>query len=118
MSEVEAPDELPCEKCGKMTAYDGVIETNPPCEHCGTPRPHTMTGSTGYCSLVFMIFFVGALLMVLIDPFGIGEGAIVIFVPIFLLMFLILFLRVVIVGRKMKREAIEKASQEKSLDEG
>jgi len=117
MSEVEAPDELPCEKCGKMTAYDGLIGAGLACEHCGTPRPHTM-GSTGYGGLVFMIFFVVALFMVLIDPFGMGEGAIVPIFGIFALMFLFFFLRVVIVGRKMKREAREKASQEKNLDEG
>ena len=117
MSEVEVPDELPCEKCGEMTAYNGVIGTDLPCEHCETPRPHTMTGPTGYGGRVFIIFFVVALLMVLIDPFGMGEGAIVILFPIFLLMFLILFLRVIIVGWKMKREAREKASREKNLDE-
>ena len=117
MSEVEAPDELPCEKCGEMTPYDGLINTRLPCRGCGTPHPHT-PGSTGFGAIVFMIFFVVALFMVLIDPLGMGEGAIVPIFGIFALMFLFFFLRVVIVGRKMKREAREKASQEKNLDEG
>ena len=114
MSEVDVPDELPCEKCGKMTAYDGAIQAKLPCEHCGTPRPHTMTGSTGYGGLVFMIFFVAAIPVALIF----GEAAIVILFPIFLLIFLIFFAWFVIVGMKMKREARRKALQEKNLDEG
>jgi hypothetical protein len=118
MSEVEVPDELPCEKCGEMTAYDGVIGDGLACEHCETPDPHTLTGLTGSGGLVFMIFFVVALFMVLIDPFGMGEGAIVPIFGIFALMFLFFFLRFVIVGMKMKREAREKAAQEKSLGEG
>ena len=118
MSEVEAPDELPCEKCGEMTAYDGVIGDGLACEHCGIPRPHTMTGSTSYGGLVLMIFFVVAFFMVLIDPFGMGEGAIVPIFGIFALIFIFLFFRVVFVGIKMNRESREKASQEKNLDEG
>ena len=115
MSEVEVPDELPCEKCGKMTAYDGLVGSLPPCEHCGAQTPHTMTGSTGCWGMPFLVFFVGAFLMVLIDPFGMGEGAIIILFPIFFLMFLALFSLFIFVGLKVKREERKKAAKEKSL---
>ncbi len=108
------PSQLPCEKCGKMTTYDGLIGTSTklPCGHCGTPRPHTMRGATGCGGGIFMIFFVVAFLMVLIN----GDESILIIFPIFFLMFLILFAWVVIVGLKMKREAKKKAVQEKNLN--
>ena len=113
MSDVEVPDELPCEKCGEMTPYDGLINTKLPCRGCGTPHPHT-PGSTGFGAIVFMIFFVAAIPVALIF----GEAAIVILFPIFFLIFLIFFAWFVIVGMKMKRKARGKALQEKNLDEG
>ena len=73
------PSQLPCEKCGKMTTYDGLIGTRTklPCGHCGTPRPHTMRGATGCGGVIFMIFFVVAFLMVLIN----GDDSILIIFP-------------------------------------
>ena len=62
---------------------------------------------------IFMIFFVVAFLMVLIN----GDDSILIIFPIFFLMFLIQFAWVVIVGLKMKREAEKKAVQEKNLNQ-
>ena len=113
MGDVAVPDELPCEKCGEMTAYNGLIGAKLSCEHCGTPRPHTMRGATGRGSLIFLIFFVVAILIVLI--FKPGDASILIFFPIFLLIYLILFARFVIVGLRMKREAKKKAAQENHL---
>ena len=112
MGDVEVPDELPCEKCGEMTAYNGLIGARLSCGHCGTPRPHTMRGATGCGGVIFLIFFVVAILLVLIN----GDESILIIFPIFFLMFLILFAWVVIVGLKMKREAKKKAVQEKNLN--
>jgi uncharacterized protein (DUF983 family) len=112
MTEIDVPDELPCEKCGEMTPYDGLIDTRLPCRSCGTPHPHT-PGSTGFGAIVFMIFFVVALPVAWI----VGEGAILILFPIFFLMFLIFFVWFVIAGMKIKREERRKALQEKNLDE-
>ena len=107
------PSQLPCEKCGEMTAYNGLIAAKLSCEHCGTPRPHTMRGATGCGSLIFLIFFVAAILLVLIN----GDESILIIFPIFFLMFLIQFAWVVIVGLKMKWEAKKKAVQEKNFNQ-
>ncbi len=113
MGDVAVPDELPCEKCGELTAYNGLIGAKLSCEHCGIPRPHTMRGATGCGSLIFLIFFVVAILLVLIN----GDESILIIFPIFFLMFLIQFAWVVIVGLRMKREAKKKEAQEKNLNQ-
>ena len=72
-----------------------------------------MRGATGRGSLIFLIFFVVAILIVLI--FKPGDASILIFFPIFLLIYLILFARFVIVGLRMKREAKKKAAQANHL---
>ena len=84
MRNVNVPDELPCERCGKMTAYDGIIQAKLPCEHCGAPRPHTME-ATGKVMLPFIIFFVSAL------PVGLimGDEAIIILFPLFILLIIL-----------------------------
>ena len=56
-TEPEVPKEMPCEKCGELTSYVGLIGAREPCEHCGTPRPHT-PARTGLWALIFMVFFV------------------------------------------------------------
>lgn len=72
MSEVQVPDpnELPCEKCGKPTFYDGVIGGFAPCEHCGHEQPHTLLGSP---LLPFLIYFGVCLLIEYFAPLGLPE---------------------------------------------
>tara|TARA_Y100000588_G_C13936366_1_gene788091 strand:- start:2 stop:406 length:405 start_codon:yes stop_codon:yes gene_type:complete len=84
MSKVGAPDELPCERCGEMTAYDGAIYAKLPCEHCGASRPHTME-ETGKVMLPFIIFFVSAIPVALI----LGDEAILILFPLFILLIIL-----------------------------
>lgn len=110
MSGVEVPDQMPCEKCGKLTAYDGTIGANAPCEHCGTPRPHTMTGSTGKPLLPFLIFFAGAFVFTLVNPWHLDEDQLFfVCFGIFCLMFLFLgVLPVVIAVWEVKKKSKEK----------
>ena len=68
MNDIERPSQLPCEKCGEMTRYDGAISASLPCDHCGTTRPHTMTGSTMKPALPFIIYFSVCLLSLLFFP--------------------------------------------------
>lgn len=92
-SEPEVPKEMPCEKCGQMTPFNGLIRAGRvPCVHCGAPRPHTPL-RTGCWHLIMLVFFVGAIPVALIA----GEGAIGVIFPLFLLLFLGMFL-VFIVG--------------------
>ena len=92
-SEPEVPKEMPCEKCGQMTPFNGLIRAGRvPCVHCGAPRPHTPL-QTGCWHLIMLVFFVGAIPVALIA----GEGAIGVIFPLFLLLFLGMFL-VFIVG--------------------
>jgi hypothetical protein len=83
----EVPKEMPCEKCGELTSYKGLIGASlEPCEHCGAPRPHT-PARTGCWPTIFLIFFVGAFPVALI----VGEGAIAVIFPLFLLLYLVMF---------------------------
>ena len=63
---------LPCEKCGKLIYYDGVsfFGAKTVCEYCGSKNPHTIRGNPLF---PFAVFFLGALLLVLVDPFGLSE---------------------------------------------
>ena len=97
-TEPEVPKEMPCEKCGELTSYKGLIGASlEPCEHCGTPRPHT-PARTGCWPLIFMVFFVGAIPVALIF----GEGAIGVLFPLFLLLYLVMFI-LFIVGCVMRQ---------------
>ena len=88
----EVPKEMPCEKCGQMTPFNGLIRAGRvPCVHCGALRPHTPL-RTGCWHLIMLGFFVGAIPVALIA----GEGAIVVLFPLFLLLFLGMFLVFVI----------------------
>ncbi len=83
----EVPKEMPCEKCGELTSYKGLIGAGRvPCEHCGAPRPHT-PARTGCWPTIFLIFFVGAIPVALIY----GPGAIAVIFPLLLLLFLVMF---------------------------
>ena len=94
----EVPKEMPCEKCGELTSYKGLIGASlEPCEHCGAPRPHT-PARTGCWPTIFLVFFVGAIPVALIF----GEWAIVIIFPLFLLLFIVMFI-LFIVGCVMRR---------------
>ena len=54
----EVPKEMPCEKCGELTPYKGLIGAGRlPCVHCGAPHPHTPL-RTGCWPTIFLIFFV------------------------------------------------------------
>jgi len=63
---------LPCEKCGKLIYYDGVslFGAKTICEYCGSKDPHTLRGNPLF---PFAVFFLGAILLVLVDPFGLSE---------------------------------------------
>jgi hypothetical protein len=63
---------LPCEKCGKLIYYDGVsfFGAKTVCEYCGSKNPHTIRGNPAF---PFAVFFLGALLLVLVDPFGLSQ---------------------------------------------
>jgi len=97
-TEPEVPKEMPCEKCGELTSYKGLIGASlEPCEHCGAPRPHT-PARTGCWPTIFLIFFVGAIPVALI----VGPGAIGVLFPLFLLLYLVMFI-LFIVGCLMMR---------------
>ena len=68
MNDIDRPSHLPCEKCGEMTKYDGAISASLPCAHCGTSRPHTMTGSTGKPAVPFIIYFSACILSFIFFP--------------------------------------------------
>ena len=75
----EVPKEMPCEKCGQMTPFNGLIRAGRvPCLHCGALRPHTPL-RTGCWHLIMLGFFVGAIPVALIA----GEGAIGVLFPSF-----------------------------------
>ena len=75
---------MPCEKCGKMTPFNGLIRAGRvPCVHCGATRPHTPL-RTGCWHLIMLIFFAGTIPVALIW----GEGAIGVIFPLFLLLFM------------------------------
>ena len=96
--EPEVPKEMPCEKCGEMTRFNGLIRAGRvPCVHCGAPRPHTPL-RTGCWPLIFLVFFVGAFPVALI----VGEGAIAVIFPLFLLLYLVMFI-LFIVGCVMRQ---------------
>ena len=111
---VQYPDELPCEKCGKMTYYDGTMGAKAPCMHCGAPRPHTTTGSSGFLLIPFFLFFVLAIIMAVIDPLGMGEALIIPLFGIFLLIFLGLFAVFVFGAMKAKRELRQREEKEQA----
>ena len=83
----ELPKEMPCEKCGELTPFRGLIGAGRlPCVHCGAPHPHTPL-RTGCWPTIFLIFFVAAFPVALIF----GEGAIAVIFPLLLLLFLAMF---------------------------
>lgn len=83
-TEPEVPKEMPCEKCGEMTPFNGLIRAGRvPCVHCGATRPHTPL-RTGCWHLIMLIFFAGTIPVALIW----GEGAIGVIFPLFLLLFM------------------------------
>ena len=86
--EPEVPKEMPCEKCGELTPFTGLIGAGRvPCMHCGAPHPHTPL-RTGCWHTIFLMFFVGVIPVALIF----GEGAIGVIFPLFLLLFLVMVL--------------------------
>ena len=86
-SEPEVPNEMPCEKCGQMTPFNGLIRAGRvPCVHCGAPRPHTPL-RTGCWPTIFLIFFVAVFPVAL----SFGEGAIAVIFPLLLLPCLVMF---------------------------
>ena len=83
----ELPEEMPCEKCGELTHFRGLIGAGRlPCVHCGAPHPHTPL-RTGCWATIFLIFFVAAIPVALIY----GPGAIAVIFPLLLLLFLVMF---------------------------
>ena len=87
-TEPDVPKEMPCEKCGQMTLFNGLMGAGRvPCVHCGAPRPHTPL-RTGRWPTIFLMFFVGVIPVALLF----GEGAIGVIFPLFLLLFLVMVL--------------------------
>ena len=85
-TEPELPKEMPCEKCGELTPFRGLIGAGRlPCVHCGAPHPHTPL-RTGRWPTIFLIFFVAAIPVALVF----GEGAIDVIFPLLLLLFLVM----------------------------
>ena len=104
-TEPEVPKEMPCEKCGELTSYVGLIGAREPCEHCGTPRPHT-PARTGLWALIFMVFFVGAIPVAL----KYGENAIGILFPLLMLLYLLFWVLFIISALKKRWERNRKAT--------
>ncbi len=87
-TEPEVPKEMPCEKCGELTPFNGLIgKGRLPCVHCGATRPHTPL-RTGCWHTIFLTLFVGTIPVALIY----GDGAIAVIFPVFLLLFLLMVL--------------------------
>ena len=62
---------MPREKCGKLIHYDGISSWggNRCCGYCGSKNPHTIRGNPAF---PFAVFFLGALLLVMVNPFGLS----------------------------------------------
>ena len=87
----DARQQLPCEKCGRLIAYDGISEMGAKtvCKYCGTKTPHTLIRNP---LLPFFCFFLAALLFALINPLHMTEDGV--FFGCFGTLCLLLWLRV------------------------